>query len=33
MVSPKMRAGFGFDQLTGDAYPAAAFPYRAFEQP
>ena len=30
-VGPQMRAGFGLDQLRGDADPAAALAHRAFE--
>ena len=30
-VGPQMRAGFGIDQLPGDAHPVAALAHRAFE--
>src|SRR6516225_1546328 len=31
-LCPEMSAGFGFDQLRGDAHPATGFANRAFEQ-
>ena len=30
-VGPEMRAGFGIDQLPGDAHPVAALAHRTFE--
>ena len=30
-VGPEVRAGFGLDQLSGDAHPVAALAHRAFE--
>src|SRR5205085_7444142 len=31
-VGPEMRAGFGLDQLRGDAHPATALAHRPFEE-